>query len=151
MAKYLFVFNDSPHGSQRAYNGLRLASALARKAETRVFLLGDGVINALAGLNPAHADYNPQELLKQIASTGAIQKNSLRLALKNPFGPQSNIGVNASVHISVVFDDFTRPIDCFFNHFPALMHLLLLLGRSSLIAHKIHFPGCDFANPVNDL
>lgn len=71
MAKYLFIVNDSSHGNQRAYNGLRLASALARKAEVRVFLLGDGVVNGLAGLNPAHADYNPQELLRQISANGA--------------------------------------------------------------------------------
>ncbi len=71
--KYLFIFNDSPHGSQRAYNGLRLAASLSRKtgSATRVFLLGDGVICALMGLQPAHADYNPQELLRQIAANGA--------------------------------------------------------------------------------
>ncbi len=71
--KYLFIFNDSPHGSQRAYNGLRLAAALSRKSGsgTRVFLLGDGVICGLAGFEPAHADYNPQELLRQIAANGA--------------------------------------------------------------------------------
>ena len=69
--KYLFVFNDSPYGSQRAYNGLRLAAAVSRKANSRVFLLGDGVLCAIAGLNPAHADYNPQELLRSISATGA--------------------------------------------------------------------------------
>jgi uncharacterized protein involved in oxidation of intracellular sulfur len=71
LSRYLFIFNDSPHGSQRAYNGLRLAAALARKEQVRVFLLGDGVICGLAGFNPAHADYNPQELLKQVAASGA--------------------------------------------------------------------------------
>ena len=69
--KYLFVFNDSPYGNQRAYNGLRWAAALARGAAIKVFLLGDGVVCGLAGLNPAHADYNPQELLRAIAATGA--------------------------------------------------------------------------------
>jgi uncharacterized protein involved in oxidation of intracellular sulfur len=68
---YLFIFNDSPYGSQRAYNGLRLAVALARKTAIRVFLLGDGVLCALDGLAPAHADYNPQELLRAISDTGA--------------------------------------------------------------------------------
>ena len=69
--KYLFIFNDSPYGSQRAYNALRLAAALARKAEARVFLLGDGVTCGIAGFNPAHADYNPQELLRTISGAGA--------------------------------------------------------------------------------
>ncbi len=35
--KYLFIFNDSPYGDQRAYNGLRLAVSLSRKAAIRVF------------------------------------------------------------------------------------------------------------------
>jgi uncharacterized protein involved in oxidation of intracellular sulfur len=69
--KYLFIFNDPPYGSQRAYNGLRMAVALSRKTKIRVFLLGDGVICGLAGLTPANADYNPQEMLFAIAGTGA--------------------------------------------------------------------------------
>jgi len=68
--KYLFIFNDSPYGHQRAYHGLRLAAALARKSPLRVFLLGDGVLCGMAGLTPAHADYNPQELLRAVAGSG---------------------------------------------------------------------------------
>lgn len=70
--KYLFLFNDSPYGNQRSYNGLRLAVALAKNngASMRVFLLGDGILCGLAGLNPAHADYNPQEMLRQLNSCG---------------------------------------------------------------------------------
>jgi uncharacterized protein involved in oxidation of intracellular sulfur len=69
--KYLFIFNDSPYGDQRAYNGLRLAVSLSRKAAIRVFLLGDGVLCAISGFAPAHADYNPQELLRAIYGTEA--------------------------------------------------------------------------------
>jgi len=69
--KYLFIFNDSPHGDQRAYNGLRLAVSLSRKAKIRVFLLGDGVICGLSGFTPAHANYNAQEMLRAISGTGA--------------------------------------------------------------------------------
>jgi uncharacterized protein involved in oxidation of intracellular sulfur len=69
--KYLFIFNDSPYGSQRTFNGLRWAVSLSRKAAIRVFLFGDGVTSALAGFTPAHADYNPQEMLAAIAATGA--------------------------------------------------------------------------------
>lgn len=69
--KYLFIFNDSPYGSQRTYNGLRWALSLSRTNPIRVFLLGDGVTAALAGFTPAHADYNPQEMLAAIAATGA--------------------------------------------------------------------------------
>jgi uncharacterized protein involved in oxidation of intracellular sulfur len=69
--KYLFIFNDSPYGNQRAYNGLRLAASLSRKTAIRVFLLGDGILCGVAGFAPAHADYNPQELLRAIFTTGA--------------------------------------------------------------------------------
>jgi uncharacterized protein involved in oxidation of intracellular sulfur len=67
----LFIFNDSPYGSQRAYNGLRLALALSRHQAIRVFLLGDGVTCALAGLVPVDPDYNPQEMLKAIAASNS--------------------------------------------------------------------------------
>jgi uncharacterized protein involved in oxidation of intracellular sulfur len=65
---FLFILNDSPHATQRAYNGLRLAVSLARSSnnKVRVFLLGDGVICGLAGLNPPDATYNVQELFKQL-------------------------------------------------------------------------------------
>lgn len=70
---YLFILNDSPYGTQRTYNALRLASALATGGKSvRVFLLGDGVTAALNGLNPAHADYNPQEMLTVMAQHGAL-------------------------------------------------------------------------------
>jgi uncharacterized protein involved in oxidation of intracellular sulfur len=69
--KYLFVFNDSLYGSQRTYNGLRWALFLSRKAPIRIFFLGDGVTAAIAGLTPAHSDYNSQEMLVAIAKTGS--------------------------------------------------------------------------------
>ena len=68
--KYLFIFNDSPYGSQRTYNGLRLAVALSKQSAVRIFLLGDAVTSAIAGLTPAHADYNPQEMLRQLGGRG---------------------------------------------------------------------------------
>jgi len=69
--QYLFIFHDSPYGDQRAYNGLRLAVALSFKVGIRVFLLGDAVVCGIAGFSPAHADYNPQELLRAISRTNA--------------------------------------------------------------------------------
>lgn len=43
--KYLFILNDPPYGTERSYNGLRLARELlkdpAKGNEVRVFLLGD--------------------------------------------------------------------------------------------------------------
>lgn len=68
--EYLFIFNDSPYGSQRTYDGLRLALALARQTPIRVFLFGDGVTSGLAGIAPCNAEFNPQDMLKTIASLG---------------------------------------------------------------------------------
>ena len=43
--KYLFVLNDPPYGTERSYNGLRLAREMVKTPETgnevKVFLLGD--------------------------------------------------------------------------------------------------------------
>ncbi len=41
----LIIINDAPYATERPYNALRLATALAEDAETtvRIFLLGDGV------------------------------------------------------------------------------------------------------------
>lgn len=71
--KYLFVFMDSPYGSQRTYNGLRLAAAFAKShggPEVSIFLFGDGVVCGLARQNPADASYNVQEMLRLLAGQG---------------------------------------------------------------------------------
>jgi len=71
--KYLFVLNDSPYGSQRTYNALRLAGNLSRSTENEIwlFLIGDGVTAAFEGLIPAHVHYNTPEMLRQLAARGA--------------------------------------------------------------------------------
>jgi uncharacterized protein involved in oxidation of intracellular sulfur len=47
----LVIVNDQPYGSERPYNALRLAGALAKREEVelRVFLFGDAVGCAVAG------------------------------------------------------------------------------------------------------
>ena len=51
MTSTLFILNDAPYGNERAYNALRLAGALAGKAEqpVRLFLLADAVACAKGG------------------------------------------------------------------------------------------------------
>lgn len=46
--KTLFILNDAPYGSERTYNGLRLAGTLAKQEgnSVRVFLIGDGASSA---------------------------------------------------------------------------------------------------------
>ena len=47
----LVLVNDPPYGTERCYNALRLAGALAKRedADVRVFLMGDAVGCAMAG------------------------------------------------------------------------------------------------------
>ena len=51
--KYLFVLNDPPYGTERSYNGLRLARELLKDQgagnEVRVFLIGDAAACAKSG------------------------------------------------------------------------------------------------------
>jgi len=41
--KTLFIINDAPYGSERTYNGLRLAGALSKRdgQDLKIFLIGD--------------------------------------------------------------------------------------------------------------
>jgi sulfur relay (sulfurtransferase) complex TusBCD TusD component (DsrE family) len=47
--KSLFILNDPPYGSERCYNGLRIAHALLKRdpqIEVAVFLMADSVVAA---------------------------------------------------------------------------------------------------------
>lgn len=70
----LIVINDAPYGTEKAYNGLRLAMALQREhegVEVRIFLLGDAVACALVGQSTAQGYYNIQRMTKAVISKGA--------------------------------------------------------------------------------
>jgi len=73
-SNYLFVINDSPYGSERPYNALRLALKLAKCDETHVrfFLMGDGVICAVAGQKTPEGYYNIERMLKSLAKRGEV-------------------------------------------------------------------------------
>lgn len=55
--KVLVILNDPAYGSERSYNALRLASALAKRdgVELRGFLMGDAVGTALPTSRPRRA------------------------------------------------------------------------------------------------
>ena len=71
--KTLFVFNDAPYGSERTYNGARLAGSLAKAAgeEVRVFLMGDGASCAKDHQRVPEGFYNLQLMLSRLARSGA--------------------------------------------------------------------------------
>ncbi len=72
--KYLFVLNDPPYGTERSYNGLRLARELLKDPvktnEVRVFLVGDAAACAKAGQKVPQGYYHIESFLKTIARAG---------------------------------------------------------------------------------
>lgn len=63
--KTLFILNDPPYGTERSYNGLRLAGALAKRGtgELRVFLMGDAAACAKGGQTVPQGFYNINRML----------------------------------------------------------------------------------------
>lgn len=71
--KILLILNDPPYGSERSYNGLRLAKTLAGKeAEVTVFLMADAVACAKAGQKVPQGFYNLELMLKSIVRRGEV-------------------------------------------------------------------------------
>jgi uncharacterized protein involved in oxidation of intracellular sulfur len=72
--KYLFVLNDAPYGTERSYNGLRLARELlkdaARGNAVRVFLVADAAACAQSGQKVPQGYYHIESFLKMIAHAG---------------------------------------------------------------------------------
>ncbi len=69
MSNILFILNDPPYGSERSYNGLRLANSLAQRdgRQVRVFLMGDGASCAKRGQTVPKGYYNVETMLKSLA------------------------------------------------------------------------------------
>jgi uncharacterized protein involved in oxidation of intracellular sulfur len=61
----LFILNDPPYGTERSYNALRLAAALANGGDTelRVFLMGDAAGCAKGGQTLPQGFYNINRML----------------------------------------------------------------------------------------
>ena len=66
--KNLFILNDPPYGTERSYNALRLAGALAKREgeEVRVFLMGDAAACAKAGQSVPQGYYNVNRMLQAV-------------------------------------------------------------------------------------
>ncbi len=73
--KVLIVLNDPPYGTERSYNGLRLAGSLVAKhegTEVDVFLMGDAVACAKAGQSTPNGYYNLERMLKPVLRNGHV-------------------------------------------------------------------------------
>jgi len=67
--KVLFIINDAPYGSEKAYNALRLAMAMQAgnsEVEVRIFLMADAVTCALPNQTTPQGYYNVERMLKAV-------------------------------------------------------------------------------------
>lgn len=71
MMKHLILLNDPPYGTERSYNGLRMAQALERndpEAEVTVFLMADAVLCARSGQKTPEGFYNIERMLRRVVT-----------------------------------------------------------------------------------
>jgi len=69
----LIILNDPPYGSERSYNGLRLAKALGTEgAKITLFLLADAVVCANRGQKVPQGFYNVELMVKSVARSGEV-------------------------------------------------------------------------------
>lgn len=69
--KHLIILNDPPYGTERSFNGLRMAHALAKhdpEGEVTVFLMADAVLCAKAGQKTPEGYYNLERMLRRVLS-----------------------------------------------------------------------------------
>jgi uncharacterized protein involved in oxidation of intracellular sulfur len=71
----LMILNDAPYGSERSYNGLRLAINLLKMEEDlklTLFLMGDAVACAKKGQKTPDGYYNVERMLKPLTRKGEV-------------------------------------------------------------------------------
>jgi uncharacterized protein involved in oxidation of intracellular sulfur len=73
----LILINDAPYGTEKAYNGLRLAMALQKdhpNVAVHIFLMADAVACALPRQNTPQGYYNIERMLKSVLAKGGKVK-----------------------------------------------------------------------------
>jgi len=78
MEKILFIVNDAPYGTEKAYNAFRLAMNTIKyhkeQVEIKIFLLADAVFCALPKQKTDDGYYNIERMLKYVLKRGAKVK-----------------------------------------------------------------------------
>ncbi len=67
--KYLFIINDAPYGTEKAYNALRLAIQILKdfpENEIRIFLMADAAFCALQNQTAPNGYYNIERMIKSV-------------------------------------------------------------------------------------
>jgi len=71
--KILLILNDPPYGTERSFNGFRLAKALSNPdTEITVFLMADAVACAKKGQKVHSGYYNLELMTKSVLRTGTV-------------------------------------------------------------------------------
>ena len=71
--KTLIIINDPPYGTERLYNGLRLAHALIKNDhDVTIFLMADAVSAAKAGQKTPDGYYNAERMLRRVVQKGKV-------------------------------------------------------------------------------
>jgi uncharacterized protein involved in oxidation of intracellular sulfur len=70
--KTLFILNDAPYGSERTYNGLRLAGTISRQEGNvvRIFLIGDAVTSSHRNQKVPQGFYNIETMFGNVTRHG---------------------------------------------------------------------------------
>ena len=75
--KLLFIINDAPYGSEKAYNALRMAMTAQKEhtgVEVQVFLMADAVTCALPNQTTPQGYYNIERMLRSVIGRGGLIK-----------------------------------------------------------------------------
>jgi uncharacterized protein involved in oxidation of intracellular sulfur len=72
--KALIILNDPPYGTERSYNGIRLANELLKQEgmDLTIFLMADAVFCAKKGQITPDGYYNLERMLKPSLRKGAV-------------------------------------------------------------------------------
>ncbi len=73
--KICIILNDPPYGTERCFNGLRLALALLKtepKPEISIFLMADSVICAKAGQTTPDGYYNLGRMIRGVTRQARV-------------------------------------------------------------------------------
>lgn len=76
--KFLFIINDAPYGTEKAYNALRLANQIYRDyvdSEITIFLMADAVACAIPNQKTPDGYYNIERMLKGVV----VKKGKIKI------------------------------------------------------------------------
>lgn len=110
--KILIVINDAPYGTEKAYNGLRMAMTLQKEydnVEVKIFLLADGVFCGLPGQKTPNGYYNIEMMVFSVLKNGGEFKSCGECSEARGIG---NISLVEGVHISNMKEFAAWTVEC---------------------------------------